>query len=200
MDDLDLAKLSQAAYAGRPTWTHGDCFAYGTTVNDTTTVVAFRGTDPDAIKDWTHDFDAAPEDDAQLGWCHKGFLDDVRGVAPQIMAALKGKPAIIVTGHSKGGAEALIFGGVLVAAGKPPLQISTFGAPRCAVFSSPTLAGLLARVAGTDYRHRDDPVPLVPIGFDHPRTILQLVPPTFALGVIADHYIANYIAALTPSS
>jgi len=26
------------------------------------------------------------------------------------------------------------------------------------------------------------------------------VRPSFALGVIADHYIANYIAALTPSS
>jgi hypothetical protein len=43
------------------------------------------------------------------------------------------------------------------------------------------LAALLSAVPGSDYRHRDDPVPMVPSWMTHPRPIVQLGAPRFTL-------------------
>jgi hypothetical protein len=200
MDDYALALLAQATHHDAPTWARGDAFVYGTPTEDGAIVVAFRGSH--SINDWIHDFEVRPSLDPELGWCHAGFLGNVRGVAGQIMHDVVGKRTI-VTGHSKGGAEAKLFAALLVAAGRPPAQLTTFGAPRVAAQSNDRLAALLAAVPGMDYRHRVDPVPGLPHGFSHPRPVHQLVEPLAALEAITDHLIAHYIAALkaalTPS-
>lgn len=195
MDDLDLAKLASAAYDPTPTWSGADVFAYATAVDAATTVVAFRGSL--TIDDWAHDFDALPKHDPDLGFCHQGFLDNVRSVAAPIMQAMLGRQ-VIVTGHSKGGAEAQLLAALFVKAGRPPLQLSTFGAPRIEALGNYTVTALLEAVAGVDYRHRDDPVPDVPLGFNHPRSVFQLQPPRLEIAVIADHFISSYITALQP--
>jgi triacylglycerol lipase len=193
MDDYALALLAQATHHDAPTWAHGDAYAYGKPTDDGTIVVAFRGSH--SINDWIHDFEVHPAFDPDLGSCHSGFLGNVRGVADQIMRDIAGKRTI-VTGHSKGGAEAKLFAALLVVAGQPPAYLTTFGAPRVAAHDNDRLAALLAAIPGTDYRHRVDPVPGVPHKFIHPRPVLQLVEPHTALEVITDHLIVHYIAAL----
>lgn len=183
---LDMALLDACAqaYLAPVTWERGNCHALLAEVAGQH-VVAFRGTAN--TRDWLVDFDAAPMLHAGLGWCHQGFLESVLGVADQIRADLAGE-RLIVTGHSKGGAEALIFAGLLVLAGQAPAAVVTYGAPRAAYAS---LGEILDQVPVRQYRHGHDPVPLVPpelAGWRHVREpLIQLPQPS--LDPIADHLL-----------
>jgi lipase (class 3) len=201
MTDKNLAGYAAAAYAGVPTWTQGDAFVYATDLNDAQlgniTVVAWRGTaDPE---DLLHDADVIPEDDPDLGMCHAGFLEDVNGVAGRITSDLSGK-RVVLTGHSKGGAEALIFGAKLLVANAPPLMIVTFGAPRAGFAKLRDTLSAVNTIR--QYRNGNDPVTqvpflVVPMAGDlymHARPLLSIGQP--APNPLDDHRIAGYQAAL----
>jgi len=83
---------------------------------DESIVVAFRGTEPNVLRDWYTDFDArldtCPLGDG-AGRVHDGFWRGVDGIWPALraqLAAWSGSPALPIwlCGHSLGGALALV--------------------------------------------------------------------------------------------
>ncbi|HTR00245.1 MAG TPA: lipase family protein, partial [Candidatus Acidoferrum sp.] len=96
-------------------------------------VVAFRGTEKE-VKDWLTDADAAPVElnDGQLA--HRGFHKAFNDVKDDIVACLEHElqqnPQLTVyyTGHSLGGALALMAGTLLYP--ETPGACYTYGAPR----------------------------------------------------------------------
>ena len=121
-------------------------------------VIAFRGTDEplDAVRDlrifplWTK----------ELGWCPAGFLKASKRLTTKVMSECWQKGItpkdMILTGHSLGGAVALIVGALMVRDEINPSEIVTFGAPRCGRLK------ILDNMNVTCYRHGKDSVPLVP--------------------------------------
>lgn len=144
-------------------------------------IVAFRGTlpyggaDQDSskemtlIQDWLNDANARPAVDPDLGSVHGGFEQAFQavwpGMAQQISAwqkagKLSANPKVYVTGHSKGGALAMLAAVKLKAAKLPVTQVETFGAPRVGG------ADFAKRYAGIDairYENDQDLVPHVPL-------------------------------------
>ena len=128
-------------------------------------VIAFQGTDDSG--DWFTNLDkniAPPPADA----VHGGFLEAYRSVAKQVKGALAGAGIkhAWVTGHSLGGAMAVVCAIDLVREGKVGVRgVITFGQPLLLAPSfAPEANGLLA---GRFLRliHEDDLVPRIVPGF-----------------------------------
>jgi len=104
----------------------------------------------------------------ELGWCHKGFLRGKgfrrhRGALGLYQSAhidLFNAGPIILTGHSKGAAEAALIAACLVLAGKTVAALITFGMPRVTVTDH--LAAVLSSVPQQHFVHGKDVVPTVP--------------------------------------
>jgi len=98
-----------------------------------TTVVAFRGTRPDHIDDWFADlsFDLI-ESQSGPGRIHRGFAQSLETVYPEIVRDLDWRDPrrILVTGHSKGGGEAVQCAGRLQYINGREITLTTFGCPR----------------------------------------------------------------------
>ncbi|HEY3646265.1 MAG TPA: lipase family protein [Gammaproteobacteria bacterium] len=143
-------------------------------------IVAFRGTLPyggeqdsskemTLIEDWLNDANARPAADPDLGTVHGGFEQAFQalwpGMSQQIAAwqkagKLSANPKVYVTGHSKGGALAMLAAVKLKAAKLPVTQVTTFGAPRVGG------ADFAKKYAGIDairYENDQDLVPHVPL-------------------------------------
>jgi triacylglycerol lipase len=111
--------------------------------------VAFRGSTN--LRDWIQDFKAAkhPRSDliyepaGEVVQVHTGFMEDVESVSEDLTHALRNlSPAdprlvtsaptkpIFITGHSKGGAEAILFALELQRQNFPIAGVYTFGQPR----------------------------------------------------------------------
>jgi hypothetical protein len=61
---------------------------------------------------------------------HRGFWEGYKAVANQVASAVQFADRIVITGHSLGGARAMICGAHLVELGWPVSDVITFGAPR----------------------------------------------------------------------
>lgn len=158
-------------------------------------VLAYRGTEPARVVNWLTDADVSPErialafpgTQAATYAVHAGFYRNVRATRYEVVAALEraldgrsvladGEPvahpmeALLVTGHSLGGAMAALFGTMLVrdprfARLAATLRgVYTFGQPMVgepafarACAADPALAGRVAR-----YVFRHDVVPHLP--------------------------------------
>jgi len=150
-------------------------------------VFAFRGTDEplDALRDlrilplWTR----------ELGFCPAGFLKASKRLVNKVTSICLEMDIdhknIELTGHSLGGAVALILGALMVRDEIPPKQIVTFGAPRCGRLK------ILDGVPVTQYRHGKDVVPLVPPLMRRHNKLLELGQPGGSW--IKDHFVVNYI-------
>jgi hypothetical protein len=144
-------------------------------------IVAFRGTLPYStgdqqtsqemlsIEDWINDANARPAADPDLGQVHGGFEAALQSVWPGLMQQIKtwqaaGKlsatPTVYVTGHSKGGALAMLAAVKLKAAKLPVTEVDTFGAPRA---GGTDFAAKYAGINGIRYENEDDLVPHVPL-------------------------------------
>jgi hypothetical protein len=206
ISDARLAALAAASYACDPTWTGQglDQSLHAVRTDDADSglvVVAFRGSVTPV--DWALDFYAIPAPDHEtlehptLGFVHRGFLLAAQTLIPQIALNLMGKDYVL-TGHSLGGALALVVAGLLVDDGHMPTRVATFGAPKCG-FTRFTAA--LQNVSIGEYRRGNDPVPLVPFWlpqfpYEHPRT------PLLRVGVpnivpIECHHVGGYLADVT---
>jgi pimeloyl-ACP methyl ester carboxylesterase len=120
-------------------------------VCDTHAVLAFRGTDPITLPNWLtdavvrlvrcHEYD---------GRVHYGFSsalrhtwDKIQRLLDETLAASAGRP-LFLTGHSMGGALAVLSACRLAKMGRTPAGIYTFGSPRvgdptfCAGYALPT--------------------------------------------------------------
>jgi hypothetical protein len=179
---LLCAQLSKAAYAGP----HDiDVGAYRAIVRDTDIgrVLAIAGTDD--VTTLLADVEAvAPHWAPELGVeVPAGFLWPVRGA----LHAIRLSGAIqVITGHSLGGALALITAAMLDHWQPDRTRsVYTFGAPRVGP----------VRLSGSAHLYRlgEDIVPTLPPDFRHPRPLIQLGRAQSWLG---DHEIDHYIAAL----
>jgi triacylglycerol lipase len=158
---LYLAHASEVAYDRAPTATAMErlglrAFAFRSKVTrtrgflgvcDTHAVLAFRGSDPVTLPNWVTDAVVRlVERDEYGGRVHMGFSSVLRrtwGKVERILAEAQDKP-LFLTGHSMGGALAVLTGCRLAKAGRPPVAIYTFGSPRvgditfCAGYTLPT--------------------------------------------------------------
>ncbi|MBF0304205.1 MAG: lipase family protein [Alphaproteobacteria bacterium] len=154
-------------------------------------VVGMRGTTPGW--DIAADIRAWPEYAPELGCrVHRGFLAAARSVASFVLPLLR-HSRVVLTGHSKGGAEATILAALACAWGwpRPPGALVTFGAPR-AGFSG--LARCLADVPVARIVRPGDLVPLVPrlLPWRHPAEAIEMPGPR--RWPMAAHSMAAYEA------
>jgi triacylglycerol lipase len=102
-------------------------------VADTHAVLAFRGSDPVTLQNWVTDVVVRLVQRTDYdGRVHLGFAAALKRVWKHIDAALQfvGDRPLFLTGHSMGGALAVLAGCRLAKQGRPPGAIYTFGAPR----------------------------------------------------------------------
>jgi len=116
-------------------------------VCETHAVLAFRGSDPVTLPNWVTDAVVRlVECDEYDGRVHRGFSSALRRTWRKIEPILdqaQDKP-LFLTGHSMGGALAVLTACRLAKLGRPPVATYTFGSPRvgdrafCAGYALPT--------------------------------------------------------------
>ncbi len=113
-----------------------DTQAY-TMANDSMIVTAFRGTEPQEIRDWLSDASTPPwPGPAKTGYVHYGFAQALESIFPTVKSALErlrtNGQSLWFTGHSLGGALAMLAGARLYLE-EPRLLadgVFTYGQPR----------------------------------------------------------------------
>lgn len=130
-----------------------DTQAY-TLVSDHMIITAFRGTEPNQIKDWLTDATTPPRRGPDgTGFVHYGFAEALDSIYPDVMATLQESRTngqrVWFTGHSLGGALAMLAGARMYLE-EPRLAadgVYTFGQPR-------TCDPALAAAYNTGYKNR----------------------------------------------
>ena len=133
--------------------------------NDDFVVIAFRGTDASQLADWIINIDFF-SDVLNEGRIHRGWHAAYKSLEPGILAAIpkdEGKEKKLwITGHSLGGALAIVCNYSLIQQGISPSSTVTFGQPMVvdhslAVFLASRMTGRYVRLV-----NEDDVVPKVP--------------------------------------
>jgi len=123
---LDDALLRAGMTASTPIVDAGtDTQAFGTTLPSGHKLVAFRGTQPDQLKDLITDAKAFMVPWSVAGRVHQGFAEAFLAIEPALKAFLVGDDAPIFTGHSLGAALATLAASVF-----PGATLVTIGSPR----------------------------------------------------------------------
>lgn len=170
--NLDLLNSANAAYYTTSTFVaDGDVHVVVSQIDDTH-VIAFRGTKPNDMEDWFRDFSAWPHEAAnhiELGFCHDGFLMGGIAIFEKLQPVLSEKK-FVLTGHSLGGALAVVVCGLCKTSGLNPDRLVTFGAPSVG-FS--TLKNLICNTPGDRVVDGNDPVP-IKLLYEHDRTATHI--------------------------
>ena len=135
-------------------------------------LVSFRGTESTA--DWLSNLNVQDRAVAGLGRVHAGFWGQFSALREQLEELLQPRRnlPILVTGHSLGGAIAVLAAATW-AAERPLRVVYTFGQPAVAQPGAATTIGTL--LAGRHHRLVNDAdiVPRVPPGYRHSGHLLQ---------------------------
>jgi hypothetical protein len=102
-------------------------------VCDTHAVLAFRGTDPVTLPNWVTDTVVRLVRRVEYeGRVHSGFSSVLHRTWNKVEAILEevGDKPLFLTGHSMGGALAVLTACRLTKMGRPPIAVYTFGSPR----------------------------------------------------------------------
>lgn len=134
--------------------------------------MAFRGTDE--IMDWIDNINGLPED-ALFGKFHRGFWNSVGDVWDIINGTYRKlnaerKRPLFITGHSLGGAMAVIATSRFVAADQPFISVYTFGQPRCMTRETARIFNSEAGSRCFRFQNNEDLVTRVParlMGYSH---------------------------------
>ncbi len=144
--------------------------------NDQTCLLAFRGTQPNMLRDWLYDMDCrfVPAPVRMVGKIHIGFLNALNAIWPDVWATLqktRGKRSLWITGHSLGGALAALATARLHFTEAQPINGTyTFGQPRigdvefCTCFDQGFRNNIFRVVNYHDIVPR---VPLRNMGYEH---------------------------------
>lgn len=160
--DLELAKACQASYhasASSLPMPPSGVFCCVSQGSDGVKIVAFRGSV--TLQDWITDFTFAPivvREHPQLGKMHAGFLDDAESIVDAVAQAV-GSDVYDITGHSLGGADAVVVAALMTLRGHPPRQVVTFGCPRVGMAD---FVDFMKPLTIRQYRRGNDIVPEVP--------------------------------------
>ena len=193
-DHLSLALLCQQCYAATDKDPRYHSIA-GVVFLVEGNIIAFRGSATES--DWLKDFEAFPISDALLGKIERGFSQGMKEVF--LWLSKNGPHNPVITGHSLGGAHAVILAGYYKAMHIAFAELVTFGCPRPGYA---TLRNLLKGSNMIAYRNGADIVPTVPAAFlwwayrsytDWTRIGKSDDP-------LLDHLIANYIKAMRQSA
>lgn len=132
--------------------------------------VSIRGTVVKDLDNWETDFDAIPSFHVMTGWAPRGFQSAALRLLPLLGPYLIGR-RVIIGGHSLGGAVGAQIACMLVRSGRSPVAYALFEPARsCSDFAVEALAG----VEGYVCRFGDDPVPLLPPLYRHPRAVTAI--------------------------
>ena len=174
-------------------------------------IIVFRGTLPYpagsgdqgaqqlAIQDWLNDADYASDTDPDLGTVHRGFRDAFYNLWPGMLKQIKvwqaaGKLGpqvkVYVTGHSKGGALAML-GALKLKADKllPVTEVDSFGAPRAGGADFAARYGAAA-IPHNRYENDGDVVPHVPLS----QAELALLPLLQHVMALTGNQPGNYVS------
>ena len=102
-------------------------------VCDTHAVLAFRGSDPVTLPAWVTDAVVRlVQRDEYDGRVHLGFSSALKRTWDKVARVLEtvGDRPLFLTGHSMGGALAVLAGCRLAKLGQPPVAVYTYGSPR----------------------------------------------------------------------
>lgn len=163
---------------------------------DDTVVIPVQGSK--GKRDWFNNIRVLPVYSPTFGLVHAGFYWHARRAAEQILSdtqlSRSERRKVIVVGHSKGGAEALIIAGILKKAGINVSSVVTFGAPQ--FITAYGARKLRDSFPVRQYRCDRDLVTQLPSSrFDFYRHVMPLIRIT-SDGVFDDHDIRSYINAL----
>ncbi len=181
LSHAELARLAGLSYRGP--WSGRvalDC-EYDLLPRDDELVVVMPGTNPLDPLDWLRDISAAPCWIAGVGPVHGGFGRAGEALYAKIAPTIAGDPRLLsFVGHSLGGAEALVLGGIF-AARQPGrrFRVVALGAPRVG-FLNPWLGHLLRQgVEAVEDARAGDIVPELPMRppFNHPTRPRQIGEP-----------------------
>lgn len=134
-------------------------------------IIAFRGSAN--TQDWLTDFRCLPTDAGDGIKIHRGFYDAIKSIADQLVARLRCCQApIFITGHSLGGALAILAAKILetaLSAGQVH-SVFTFGGPRVGNTAFANVYDSHLGVITWRFVHEEDIVPRVPFwvtGYRH---------------------------------
>jgi len=191
-----LARICAESYQ-HATFNLGECEAIIKYYDDCQ-VVAFRGTETGAMFDgagWVdvlRDMRITPWHDKHAGWVHAGFLKGGRKAADFAEDKLVRDLPVYCTGHSLGGALALMCAVRLYYHGFTIKGWVGFGSPKVQLTSKKY------DFSQWNYRHRADVVPLMPrwTPYRHNYPVIDLRPNPNRKATWDDHGIDLYIKAL----
>jgi predicted lipase len=155
-----LAKVSERS-AGEKTFSADNIQGLIINYADIANVVAFRGTEFDpafeAIKDIFTNLMAMPKNTEDCGKVHSGLYKAAKAASEEVIKRLDPSLRVYLTGHSMGGAIALLIAPILVKKGYT-VKVITFGAPKVVYNDSETLEHY-KNITITQYIHKRDIVP-----------------------------------------